>query len=139
MRRMGIAGSRRLIDRGQTYQAHQPANPVTADAHAFAAQLARHLTRAVDRILQEQLVDAPHQHQGLQALAPIGAITGCVVERGSADRQQPALTAQAHIRVVALDHRLAFNPAHRLSPPAKKSRSTVSWPILAWRSWTSAS
>ncbi len=46
-------------------------------------------------------------------------------------RNQLALTAQAQAGVIGRDHRLAFPPAHRLSPPAKKSRSTVNWPILA--------
>ena len=35
VRGMGIAGSRGLIDRLQAHEAHQAANPVTADADAF--------------------------------------------------------------------------------------------------------
>jgi hypothetical protein len=35
------------------------------------------------------------------------------------------LTAQAELRLVAPDQRLALPPAHRLSPLAIKSRSTV--------------
>jgi hypothetical protein len=37
--------------------------------------------------------------------------------------------------VIARNHRLALTPAHRLSPPAKKSRSTVNAPIR----WSSRS
>ena len=40
MHGMWHAGSRRLIDRLQAYQSHQPANPVTADANAVPPQLA---------------------------------------------------------------------------------------------------
>ena len=123
---MRHAGSRRLIDRLQAYQLHQPANPVTADANAVPPQLADHLAAAVERVLHEQLVDPTHQRQTRRALPP-----GRIIERGPADRKQAALTAQAQLGGVACDHRLALPPAHRLSPLAKKSRSTVSSPILA--------
>ena len=46
-------------------------------------------------------------------------------------REQAALPAQAQAGAGGCDHRLALHPAHRLSPLAKKSRSTVNWPILA--------
>ena len=122
---MGIAGSRRLIDRLQSHQSHQTPHPVTAHRDALAQQLADHLTRTVKRILHEQLIDAPHQRQVFHALAPIGTMTGRVMERRPADRKQAALTAQAQAEGVALDYRLALPPALRLSPLARKSRSTV--------------
>ena len=126
VRGMRRAGSRRLINRLKSHQAHQTPNPVPANANAFALQVTDHLTAAVKRILQEQLVDVAHQRQ-----VP-GALTlRRVIERGSADREKATLAAQTQARVVATDHRLAFPPAHRLSPLAKKSRSTVSSPILA--------
>ena len=49
MRRVGIAGSRRLVDRGQAHQSHQASNPVTADADAVAPQLTDHLAAATLR------------------------------------------------------------------------------------------
>ncbi len=41
---MGFAGSRRLVDRLQAHEAHQPANAMTANADTVAAQPADHLT-----------------------------------------------------------------------------------------------
>ena len=123
---VGRAGARRPIDRLQPHHAHQPSGPASADPHALAAQVKRHPTGAVKRVFQEQLVDPPHQHERLRALA-----LGLVVERGAPDRQQTALTAQAQRRVVAHNHRAALRPAHRPDPRDKKSRSTISSPILA--------
>ena len=120
VRRVRRAGSRRLVDGLQAHEPHQPPNPVTAGRDAFPPQLACHLAAAVEGIFEKQLVDAAHQRQSLRAL-PLGRI----IERGPADRNKPALTAQAQARAIGRDHRLAFPPAHRLSPPAKKSRSTV--------------
>ena len=45
---MGVAGPGRLIDRLQPHQAHQTVNPVTADANAFAPQMADYLAAAVE-------------------------------------------------------------------------------------------
>ena len=70
--------------------------------------------------------DPPHQRQGLRAL-PLRL----VVERRASDRQQAALPAQAQRRVIADHHRAALRPAHRPDPRDKKSRSTISSPILA--------
>ena len=120
MRRMGVAGSRRLINGLQPHQAHQTPNPMATDAGAFAPQVPRHLAGAVKWIFEKQLVDAPHQRQVLRALA-----LQHVIERRPADRKKAALTAQTQAGTAAADHRLAFPPAHRLSPRAKKSRSTV--------------
>jgi len=54
-----------------------------------------------------------------------------VIERRSLDRNKAALTAQTQTRVITLNHGFALPPAHRLSPLAKKSHSTVNWPIFA--------
>ena len=121
-----IAGARRPINRLKPHQAHQTTGPAAPDANALSAQMTDHLAGAIKRILQEQLVDPTHQRQGLRALA-----LRCVVERGAPDRQQAALPAQAQRRVIALHHRAALRPAHRPDPRDKKSRSTISSPILA--------
>ena len=134
MFRMPHAGLGRPVDRFQTHEAHQPADAVAADRNAVAAQLSHHLPAAVKGIAQEQLVDSAHQRQILRAL-PVRR----VVERRPADRENLALPAQAQARAGGRDHRLAILPAHRLSPLDKKSRSTVSCPILACRSRISAS
>ena len=122
-----IAGARRPIDRLKPHQAHQPSGPASADPHALAAQaLKRHPTGAVKQVLQEQHVDPPHQHERPRAL-PLRL----VIERGAPERQQAALPAEAQRRVVAHNHRAALRPAHRPDPRDKKSRSTISSPILA--------
>ena len=74
-----------------------------------------HLPGAVKRMLQEQRINAPHQRQGLLALAP-----GRVIERGAPDRQQTALTAHAQLWVRASHQRPALGPAHRPDPLDKK-------------------
>ena len=127
---MRIAGARRPIDCLKPHQAHQPSGPASADPHALAAQVKCHPTGAVERILQEQLVDPPHRRERPRAL-PLRL----VVERGAPERQQAALPAQAQRRVVAHHHRAALRPAHRPAhrpdPRDKKSRSTINSPILA--------
>jgi len=99
---------------------------MTADPYALPPQLARHLPAAVEGVFEKQFVDPAHQRQILRALSPRR-----VIERRPADRKQLALTAQAQAGAAGHDHRLALSPAHRLSPPAKKSRSIINWPILA--------
>jgi hypothetical protein len=63
---------------------------MTTNANIFTAQLTDHLSRAVKRIVEKQLVDAPHQRQVLWALALQN-----VIKRRPTDRQYFALTAQA--------------------------------------------
>ena len=115
-----IAGPRRPIDRLKPHQTHQTAGPAAPDPHALAAQMKRHPARAVERILQEQIVDPPHQRQRLRALP-----RRLVVERRPPDRQQTALPAQAQRRMIALHHRPTLGPAHRPDPRDKRSRSTI--------------
>ena len=121
-----IAGPRRPIDRLKPHQTHQTAGPTAPDPHACAAQMKRHPARAVERILQEQIVDPPHQRQRLRTLPH-----RLVVERRPPDRQQTALPAQAQRRMVAHHHRPPLGPAQRPDPREKKSRSTINSPILA--------
>lgn len=45
--RVGITGSRRLIDRLQAHQSHQASNAMTTDTNALAPQLAHHLAGAI--------------------------------------------------------------------------------------------
>jgi hypothetical protein len=92
MRGVWRAGSRRLINRLQSHQAHQAADPVTADTNTLPPQLAHHLPAAVEGVFEKQLVDATHQCQVLRAISH-----GRVIERGSADRQKFALMAHAQV------------------------------------------
>ncbi len=107
-------------------QAHQSSRPAAPDAYPLAAKMANHLAGAVERILQEQIVDPPHQRQRLRTLP-----RRLVVERRPPDRQQTALPAQAQRRMVAHHHRPPLGPAQRPDPRDKKSRSTINSPILA--------
>ena len=66
---MGVAGPGRLIDRLQPHQVHQTANPVTADANAFAPQMADYLAAAVERKFEKDFINPPHQRKVLRALA----------------------------------------------------------------------
>ncbi len=61
-----------------------------------------------------------------------------VVQRRPAHAHQRALLRQRQ-RAVPLDHPSALGPGQPRNPRRKKSRSTVSSPIFAWRSWIVAS
>ena len=73
-----------------------------------------------------QLVDAPHQRQLGRVRSP-----PAVVQRRAAQPQQPALQAQAGLRVAALDQIPARGPAQRPHALFKKSRSATSCPIFS--------
>ena len=102
---VGRAGAWRPIDRLQPHQAHQSSGPAPPDALALAAQVKRHPTGAVKRVLQEQLVDPPHQQQRFRALPlrrrsrarSARATAGGIAGSGSApgDRAQPSRGAPA--------------------------------------------
>ena len=72
---MRLAGAGRPVDRLKPHQAHQTTSPPPADAHVLAAQMTDHLTGAVERMLQKQLINAPHQRKALRALA-LGRVIG---------------------------------------------------------------
>ena len=83
--------------------------------HTPSRRRCRAIRRAPEtRAPQEQLVDPPHQRQRLRALA-----LGPAIERGTPDRQQTALTAQAQRRVIPHNQRPPLRPAHRPDPRDK--------------------
>ena len=129
MLRVGDAGARLAVDRFQAQQPHQPPHPVPTNRHPLARQMAYHLTAAVERVLQVQLVDTAHQLQCRRALPERS-----VVQRRAAHTEQSALPAHTQTLVLAFDHRQSLGPTQRPSPRDKKSRSTVNSPILACRS-----
>src|SRR5258708_39399404 len=59
-----------------------------------------------------------------------------VVHAAAADTQHLGLPGNRQI-VLTVDHRFALNNPALLSAPSKKSFSSVSSPILAWRDFTS--
>jgi len=93
----------------------------------LVAQVPRHPAAAVERCFRELSVDALHQRQVQQAPAfprPVGT--------RPVNPDQRALPGDRQRRGLRIDH---VTPPHRARRPealAKKSRSTASWPILAW-------
>ena len=83
----------------------------------------------IKRRLQKLTVDHRHQSEVLRTLA-----LWHMIEGRTADRRQPTLPDDRQGGMVGPDHRLALLSGSRRSPCSKKSRSTVSSPILAWRS-----
>src|SRR5258708_3490406 len=84
-----------------------------------------HAPRAVKRPLRMQLVDPPHH----------GQIVGAGDRPGTIDArtrqiQQRTLPANRQSLARPLDHRPALGDTHRPGLLAKKSLSTVNWPIL---------
>ena len=57
---MRITGAWCPVDRLKPHQAHQTTGPATTDAHTLKAQMTNHLAGSVERMLQEQLIDALH-------------------------------------------------------------------------------
>src|SRR5262249_44048943 len=114
-------------ERGNAHLAHQPANALAIDGMALRPQQRRHSPRAEEWPGGEQLVDPPHQHE----IVVIGG-RGRSVQARSCNAQQLALPAQrTHGGVAAVDEPTAVRGAHLPDLLAKKSRSTMSWPILA--------
>ncbi len=127
VRGMRIAGPGPLVDRRQAHLHHQPPCRPPSNIVTGAAQIARHLSAAVPRAVQEHRVDHPHQGQRLVPLRHRR-----VMIARPADRQQPALRRYRQSVMSGLDHRSPPCHAHRLEAFAKKSRSTNrSFP---WRS-----
>ena len=131
---MGLGGPGRLVDRRQAHQTHQAPGPGAAHPMALPAKPAGHLPRAVPRRLEELSVDQLHQLQVQLALA-----LAVVVERRPRDSDQLALASDAESALVLADHRRPSVATHRPKALDKKSFSTVSFPILAWSSLSSAS
>lgn len=58
---MRPAGIRWLVDGLQSHQAHEPANPVTANLDPISAQMTPDLAAAVEWVSQIQGINLPHQ------------------------------------------------------------------------------
>ena len=87
-------------------------------------QVAQHAA-AGERIVQMQLVDAPHQPQIF-----VRDRTRLIVDRAAADLQHLGLLLDGKV-VLGVDHRFALSSPALVSAPSKKSFSSVSSPILA--------
>ena len=73
-----------------------------------------------------QFVDTVHHRQIVRPGDRLGA-----VDPRARQAQQHALAAHRQVLARPFDHRSSIGRAHRPGLLAKKSRSTVSWPILA--------
>ena len=125
--RMRDAGSRLLVHRHQSHQAHESPNALSADAISEQNQIIPHLPDSQEWPLGEGPVDFLHQGQ-IQS-----RLTGfLIVQTRTGDLEQSALPDNTELRMARGDHALPAGDAHRFPQAcAKKSRSTVSWPILA--------
>ena len=73
-----------------------------------------------------QFVDTAHHGQIVRPGDKLGA-----VDPRARQAQQHASAAHRQVLAKPFDHRSSIGRAHRPGLPAKKSRSTVSWPISA--------
>ena len=92
-----------------------------------------HLSHAQKRPLGESPVYFPHQRQ------IEGRFTGFFIgEAGTGDFEQKTLPDDTELHMAGVNHVLPAGCAHRFPQAlAEKSRSTVSWPILACNSCSS--
>jgi hypothetical protein len=130
--RRGLRRARLRPQRRDAHLAHQPLRPLAVHRMAVRPQHCRHPPRAQERPRREQLVEPAHQRQ-IPAFA--GTAVGGArrpVDTRPRNAQKPALPAHRQRTVVAVEQRPAVRGAHLPDLLAKKSRSTVSWPILAW-------
>src|SRR5579875_2713244 len=126
--RRRLARGRLRPERGDPHLAHQPRNALAVDRIASRAQHRRLPSRAEERPGREQLVDPPHQ----DGVVVLGARRR-PIDAGACKAEQRALPAHRQRAVLAVDELAAVRGAHRPDLLAKKSRSTMSWPILACR------
>ncbi|SDG41249.1 hypothetical protein SAMN05660686_04327 [Thalassobaculum litoreum DSM 18839] len=128
------AGLGTLIDRHQTHQPHQAADPLLVDWVVVGAQVPGHLLEAVERRLEELFVDPPHQRQVQRRLTARHAVEG-----RTRDRQQVALIGHAQLGMSSVNHPTPHFPVQGLSFRDKKSLATAHSPIFACSSLTVSS
>jgi hypothetical protein len=121
----GLAGAGARNQRLDPHHAHQPLHALAVDAAAFLVEFEHHPPRAVERPFEMQFVDLPHQ----------GQIHGAGDRRRAIDartRQIQQLTLPANRQILRrpFNHRPTLRDTHRPGLLAKKSLSTVNWPIL---------
>ncbi len=124
----GFARARARNQRLDPHHPHQPPHPLAVDPTAFLVEFEGHSPRAVERKFEMQFVDAAHHGQIVRPGDGRGA-----VDPRARHAQQRALAAHRQVLARPFDHRSSIGRAHRPGLLAKKSRSTVSWPIVSAR------
>ena len=119
------AGALLPVERRHAHARHQRAHVCTSHVEPLPIQLVAQHTRAHERVLQVQRVQATHQEQ-------IGRADrlGHRVDAAPADPCQLGLTVDRQ-GVGGVHHRFALSHPTLMSAPSEKSFSSVSCPILA--------
>src|SRR5436305_13396943 len=125
---MPLAGVPLRPDRPQPELPHQPPDPPAADRNPFSQQ--RHLepAAAIDRMVCENPVEPFQNLEFLRRFRPPP-----VIEAAARKPEQRALPAYGQPRF-RRNHRPPLSNREMAGCPARKSRSTCSWPILRCRS-----
>jgi hypothetical protein len=132
MRPVRYRRSRLLIHLSYTHDSHQGSDPSSRDRYTLPVRLILNTSRSHVGVGHVQLIDTLHQIK-----------LGCRRRRAQsvkAGTREPQKLALAHNAQWALtvNHRLALSNPTLLSAPSKKSRSKVSYPILACKSFNSS-
>jgi hypothetical protein len=122
----GLVVSASARARRDPHPAHQTQHALAVHVDAFGAQHRRHSARTEKRPGSEQVVYPPHQRR----VVVVGLLARPVDTRAR-HAQKRALPPNRQRFVGAVEHRSAVRRAHLPDLRAKKSRSTVSCPILA--------
>src|SRR5690242_51606 len=125
---MPLAGVALRPDRPQPELPHQPPDPPAANRNPLTQQ--RHLepAAAVDRMVCENPVEPLRKLEFLRRFRPRP-----VIEAASRNPEQRALPDYGQPRF-RRNHRPPLSNREMAGCPARKSRSTCSWPILRCRS-----
>src|SRR5690242_174274 len=125
---MPLAGVPFRPDRPQPELLHQPPDPPAANRNPLTQQ--RHLepAAAVDRMVCDNPVEPLQKLEFLRRFRPRP-----VIEAASRNPEQRALPDYGQPRF-RRDHRPPLSNREMAGCPARKSRSTCSWPILRCRS-----
>jgi len=113
------AGPWPAVQRLNAHPAHQRRHVSSADPMTFPPQPVRKLAGAVERQLQVQLVDPPHQPQ-----IPLRQRPRHVVHARAAESQKLRLAPHRHLST-PLNHRLPLRPGNFPS-----ARPKTIWPFL---------
>ena len=122
----GFARAGARNQRLDPHHPHQPPHPLAVDPTVFLVEFEGHSPRAVERKFEMQFVDPAHHRQIVRPGDGLGA-----VNPRARHAHKRALAAHRQVLARPFDHRSSIGRAHRPGLLAKKSRSTVSWPILA--------